>query len=702
VPEIAAAVIGKVAGLIEFDRAGLLLAHDDGAIHAAFTTESPSRLHHTPIADIDRRFLAVLRRERVVALTLPRDLPLAPGHPVVDGLRSAAVVGLLDDRELIGALVLSRTGGGPFSVRDLRLLEGLSAHLSLAVKNAGLFDNIRRLHLGNLKALSSALSAKDHYTIGHSARVAAYAVLLAMELGWSRAAIQEIEEIAYLHDIGKIAVSDRILLKPGVLTAEEWALMQQHPVISAEIVAPLLERDLVAGIRHHHERFDGTGYPDGLAGDAIPETARLLCVVDSYDAMSSKRTYRPALSYEECLAELVRCQGKQFDADMTAAFARVLNRLEAAGAVARAAASTAAARIDPREHALLGEAALAGGASADPAAASDDGARRAEGAEGAPATSGAWAAAHARVSAVLRDVLAAHPQVRTLVTETPVDEQRCLIVVDSAADPEAGLPPGKVAFAADQELDVLTDRAPRSNVILVDGDGIWVSGVAAIRGEGGAIVGLVSARMAPAEAMPLSGLRSDAAAAFAELTRSAAERFTRAEIDAMTDALTGLYNHRHLQQELTDRVWAALGEGAELSLLFFDIDQFKELNDRFGHAEGDEVLKRVADIASHAIRQSDLAARYGGDEFAIVLAGTGRESALEVAERLRTTISAARLRPDGQALTVSVGVVTLPYDGLTKEALLDRADRAMYRAKRAGRDRCVCFSGDASQAALTP
>ena len=92
--------------------------------------------------------------------------------------------------------MLSRTGGDPFSARDLRVLEGLSAHLSLAVKNAGLFDNIRRLHLGNLKALSSALSAKDHYTIGHSARVAAYAVLLAMELGWSRAAIQEIEEIA--------------------------------------------------------------------------------------------------------------------------------------------------------------------------------------------------------------------------------------------------------------------------------------------------------------------------------------------------------------------------------------------------------------------------------------------------------------------------------------------------------------------------
>jgi diguanylate cyclase (GGDEF)-like protein/excisionase family DNA binding protein len=678
VPEIAEAVIDRVGGLIDFDRAGLLLGHDDGALHAAFTTENPSRLDHTTIAGIDRRFLAVLRRDRVVTLDLPRDLPLAPGHPVVEGLRSAVVVGLLDDRELLGALVLSRTGGDPFSPRDLRVLDGLSAHLSLAVKNAGLFDNVRRLHLGNLKALSSALSAKDHYTIGHSARVAAYAVLLAMELGWSRAAIQEIEEIAYLHDIGKIAVSDRILLKPGILTAEEWALMRQHPVISAEIVAPLLERDLVAGIRHHHERYDGNGYPDGLAGEAIPKTARLLCVVDSYDAMSSKRTYRPALSYEECLAELARCQGRQFDAEMTAAFARVLSRLGAATTVARAAAAAAAALIDPAEHALLR------GITVPDQAGDGDG--------GASGANGDRAAAYASVRAVLRGVLAAYPQVGSLVTEAAIDEQRCLTVVDSDGDPETEVAPARIAFAEDQELDVLAGRAPLSTLILVDGGGMWVSGVAAIRDEGGKVVGLVSARMAPAEAMPLSRLRSDAAAAFAELTRSAAERFTRAEIDAMTDTLTGLYNHRRLQQELDDRVWTAVDRGGELSLLVYDIDRFRELNDRFGHAEGDEVLKRVADISSHAIRQTDLAARYGGDVFAIVLADTGRSRALEAAERLRTTIAGAELRPDGQPLTVSIGVVTLPYDGLTKEALLERADRAMYSAKRGGRDRCVSFS----------
>ena len=662
VPDIAAAVIEKIAGLMAFDRAGLFLAQDDGALHAAFTTESPSRLHRTLIADLDKRFLVTLRRDRVISVSLPGAMPLAPGHPVAEGLRSAAIVGLFDDDHLIGALVLSRTHDDAFAARDLHALEGLSAHLSLAIRNAVLFDNIRRLHLGNLKALSSALSAKDHYTIGHSARVAAYAVLLAMELGWSRAAIQEIEEIAYLHDIGKIAVSDRILLKSGILTSEEWALMRQHPVISAEIVAPLLEPALVAGIRHHHERYDGKGYPDGLAGEDIPETARLLCVVDSYDAMSSKRAYRPALNYADCLVELARCQGEQFDAGMTAAFMRVLRRLEAATAVTRAAAAEAAARVDPRQHVILRESADQTGA------------------------------AYADTLAVLRDVLAAHPRVQTLVTETAVDDQRCMIVVDSDSDPETQAPLGKIIFAEDQELEVFAERTPASNVILVDGGGMWVSGAAPIRSESGVVVGLVSARMAPSEALPLSGLRSDAAEAFAELTRSAAERFTRAEIDAMTDALTGLYNHRHLQQRLADEVWSAIDRGAELSLLFCDIDHFKELNDRFGHAEGDEVLKRVADIANRSIRQTDLAARYGGDEFAIVLTNTGREQALEAAERLRSTIAGACLRSDGRQLTISVGIVTLPYDGQTKEELLGRADQAMYEAKHGGRDCCICFS----------
>ena len=142
--------------------------------------------------------------------------------------------------------------------------------------------------------------------------------MLGRELGWPAERLEEVENVAFLHDIGKIGVSDRVLLKAGPLTSEEWELIRQHPGISAEIVRPLFDDELVAGVRHHHERFDGKGYPDGLAGEAIPLLARAMCVVDCYDAMSCERPYRPALSYRRCLAELRRCAGVQFDPEMVA------------------------------------------------------------------------------------------------------------------------------------------------------------------------------------------------------------------------------------------------------------------------------------------------------------------------------------------------------------------------------------------------
>ena len=159
--------------------------------------------------------------------------------------------------------------------------------------------------------------------------------------------------MAYLHDIGKIGVSDRVLRKAGPLNAEEWELMRQHPTISAEIVAPLFESELIAGVRHHHERFGGGGYPDGLAGDEITDVARALCVADSYDAMSYERPYRGALSYAECCAELRRCSGSQFDPAMVTAFLRALARLEERRRRAAALAAEATRLVDPAAHSLL-------------------------------------------------------------------------------------------------------------------------------------------------------------------------------------------------------------------------------------------------------------------------------------------------------------------------------------------------------------
>jgi len=236
-------------------------------------------------------------------------LPLV-AHDKVIGL-----VDLLDHRERA------------YSAPDIAAAEAVGQLVALAIEHAQLYDEVKRLHLGNLRALSSALSAKDYYTLGHAGRVAAYMTMLGQELGWSQEHRAKVENVAFLHDIGKIGVSDRVLLKAGPLTSEEWELMRQHPGISAEIVRPLFDTELVAGVRHHHERFDGTGYPDGLAGTYIPIIARAMCVVDCYDAMSCERPYRHALSYRQCLAELRRCAGTQFDSEMVEAFLRALDKL---------------------------------------------------------------------------------------------------------------------------------------------------------------------------------------------------------------------------------------------------------------------------------------------------------------------------------------------------------------------------------------
>jgi diguanylate cyclase (GGDEF)-like protein len=486
--------------------------------------------------------------------------------------------------------------------------------------------------------------------------VAAYTVLLGEELGWEPDWTEQVREAAYLHDIGKIGVSDRVLVKQGPLNAEEWELMRQHPVVSAEIIKPLFSADLVTAVRHHHERYDGKGYPDGLAGEEIPELARALCVVDSYDAMSLQRPYRAARTAEECLAELERCRGAQFDPAMIDAFLRVLERLAALRNVARRAAAEAAARIDPERHATL----RTPDDEADPE--------------------------YAKIHAVLRDVRAAHPEVRFMTTETRLDGQYVIIVdADEEGDVDR-TPIGEVVMADDALAEVLSGRPIVSNVLFVDNFGVWVNGLAPLVGKGGEILAAVAA---DAPALSSSGARG-----FARMTtetpvstlQEAAVRLSRAEIEAITDGLTGLYNHRYLHEHLTDELSRARHESRGAALLFCDLDFFKEYNDRLGHAAGDAALRATARLIESCTRRADLVARYGGEEFVVVLPGAAEPEAVEIAERIRAAV-AKHHGDDG--LTISIGVATYPDSAETKESLLEAADKALYVAKRLGRDRVV-------------
>ncbi len=176
-------------------------------------------------------------------------------------------------------------------------------------------------------SLSSALDARDHYTNGHSERAIEYAKEIAYEINMSQSDREELVYLCLLHDIGKIGIPDHILNKPGKLTPEEFEIMKRHAEIGEKIISPLeMLKKLKPLIRHHQEYYDGTGYPDGLSGNAIPLACRILAVVDTFDAMTTDRPYRNALSVETAVAELQRCAGTQFDPEIVKVFIRILEK----------------------------------------------------------------------------------------------------------------------------------------------------------------------------------------------------------------------------------------------------------------------------------------------------------------------------------------------------------------------------------------
>lgn len=186
-------------------------------------------------------------------------------------------------------------------------------------------DDLERSYIQTVESLAVALEAKDWYTSGHSQRVSRFATMIAKEMGLPAKEIEVVKQVALLHDIGKIGMQDTILNKPGHLTAEELELVKSHPVIGAQILSPVrtFERH-VAAIRHHHEMFDGGGYPDGLRGSEIPLTARVIGLADALDAMTSTRPYRVGSSLDLAIKEIWRMRGCQFCPDVVDAFMRVL------------------------------------------------------------------------------------------------------------------------------------------------------------------------------------------------------------------------------------------------------------------------------------------------------------------------------------------------------------------------------------------
>jgi putative nucleotidyltransferase with HDIG domain len=234
-------------------------------------------------------------------------------------------VPLITKERVLGVLeVLNKLDGTPFTEDDCAALTSLATQSSIALENAQLYSNLRRAFTDTVSVIANAIEARDPYTAGHTSRVTAIAIEMARELGWSREQIENLQIGALLHDVGKIGIADEILRKPDQLTPDEYAEMQQHPVVGAQMLKGVnVLRPALPYILYHQERYDGNGYPFGLAGDQIPIEGRLLTVADTFDAMTSTRPYRQALTYEQAIAEIAAHRGTQFDPQMVDALISV-------------------------------------------------------------------------------------------------------------------------------------------------------------------------------------------------------------------------------------------------------------------------------------------------------------------------------------------------------------------------------------------
>lgn len=218
-----------------------------------------------------------------------------------------------------------RLTGKEYSRFDLNMLQSICNSAGIGLDNARLFRELQTTYLSTVKALVSIIEAKDPYTKGHTERVADYCVSLAKEMKLSKDEIRDIAFGAVLHDIGKLVVYERTLNKPGKLNEDEWKEMKEHPAIGARIIESMeFLAGAVALIRHHHESYDGSGYPDGLSGDDIPLGARIIAVADSFDAMTTDRAYRKALGREIALENLKALSGIRYDPEVIECFVELL------------------------------------------------------------------------------------------------------------------------------------------------------------------------------------------------------------------------------------------------------------------------------------------------------------------------------------------------------------------------------------------
>jgi diguanylate cyclase (GGDEF)-like protein/putative nucleotidyltransferase with HDIG domain len=614
------------------------------------------------------------------------ELPQAAGHPFVTatGIRAYAGVPVRrSDGSVFGSLCcLSRAPQPQLDERDLRFLDTLARVAGKRLDAAEGMQLRRReeVEAAAGQALLAALNARENYTAAHSEAVLELALEVADELGVGAEDATSVGQIALLHDIGKVGVPDAILQKPGRLTGPEWEVMREHPSIGAQIVSaigPLSH--LAPAVRAEHERWDGAGYPDGLAGEAVPLASRICFVCDAWHAMTSDRPYRRALTTAQARAEIERHTGSQFCPTTVAALIRVLDR-EGPSAdrpeepVAARAPLTRVRPDRPLEaelRALITVSSAVAGAHRFEDVLDAVGEQACKVLRASGISISRWEPEHDRMR-----TLSNSGELSPGDEERPEEETWELTALDRVLV-ERGEP---YVIALDHVALPAEERAFLEHI----GRG---SALAAPIRVGEDVWGVLEA-YSPTGAPPFTGSHVRFAEALCAQVATAigrAELFSRLESLAYEDPLTRLPNRRALDERLEEAVARGLATGRELALLFCDLDGLKDVNDRHGHDAGDRALQAAGRALGEAAESfpGSFTSRLGGDEFCVLMDGYGPDAARSLARDASQRLSAGPLG----ALTFSCGVACLDDEHRRPADLFRAADAAQYAAKRVGGDK---------------
>lgn len=556
-------------------------------------------------------------------------------------------------------------------------------------------EEIADLHLRTIEALSLAIEAKDHNTHDHLKRVQTYAVQIGKDLNVTESELNAIRAAAMLHDIGKLAVPEHILSKPGRLTPEEFEKLKIHPVVGAQILDRVqFPYPVVPIVRSHHEKWNGTGYPDGLSGETIPVGARILSAVDCFDALTSERPYRRAISAQEAMALLHAESGQSYDPGVVECIERRYKELEEE-------VSRSTAEGSPLE--LLSKVDRPVAPSAGFAEVPNEAEVRAASFLASIVSARQEAQLLFELAQTLGNSLSLRETLSVVAVRLKemipyeaivfyVYEDRKLIPryvhgvdYDLFTSIEIPLGQGVSGWVAQTEKPIINgDPAAETKYL---GDRARVSVLQSVlsvplRGREGA-AGVLSLYLRAKHGFTKDHLRLLlAASSKLGLSVENALQYERAQDTASTDFLTELPNARWICVHLEQEIARSRRNGTTLAVLLSDLNGFKSVNDNFGHLIGNKLLQEIAKNLKNACREYDQVGRLGGDEFVFVLPELTKEGAEELKPRLELAVEEASQAICGtKAVTTSIGCAFYPNDGFTAEELLSEADRRMYETK---------------------